>query len=200
MLHCQWINTNSPQEDPLNLRSWYTRITMSLLSHRSLWVSVMISVIFMTQNPNGRVQIWAPNIHQYLHRINGKIFFNYNGEIFPTFSIWPGHLFGNYSFIKVRTPFLENLRIIYVHAHNTHTRPMNFVMWGLCYHQTSHISRALRGSKLADHSDVIGASPVGAAPTTSSSSTYHLASMDWAKTNARRDEKHLSFGIWCGLY
>ena len=24
--------------------------------------------------------------------------------------------------------------------------------------------------------------------------------MDWAKTTARRDEKHLSFGIWCDLY
>ena len=24
--------------------------------------------------------------------------------------------------------------------------------------------------------------------------------MDWAKTTARRDEKHLSFGIWCVLY
>ena len=25
-------------------------------------------------------------------------------------------------------------------------------------------------------------------------------SMDWAKTTARRDEKHFSFGIWCDLY
>ena len=24
--------------------------------------------------------------------------------------------------------------------------------------------------------------------------------MDWAKAIARRDEKHLSFGIWCDLY
>ena len=24
--------------------------------------------------------------------------------------------------------------------------------------------------------------------------------MDWAKTNARRDKKHLKFEIWCGLY
>ena len=28
----------------------------------------------------------------------------------------------------------------------------------------------------------------------------HLASFDWAKTIARRDEKHLSLRIWCGLY
>ena len=37
--------------------------------------------------------------------------------------------------------------------------------------QTSDISYTLAGNKLADHSDVVGASPVGAAPTTSSSST-----------------------------
>ena len=54
--------------------------------------------------------------------------------------------------------------------------------------------------KIIDHSDAVGASPVGAAPTTSSFSTKHLASMDWAKTNVRQDEKHLSFGIWCDLY
>ena len=33
------------------------------------------------------------------------------------------------------------------------------------------LSRTLVGNKLVDHSDVVGASPVGAAPTTSSSST-----------------------------
>ena len=27
-----------------------------------------------------------------------------------------------------------------------------------------------------------------------------LVSMDWAKTMARRDRKHLSLGIWCHLY
>ena len=53
---------------------------------------------------------------------------------------------------------------------------------------------------MVDHSDVVSASPVGAAPTTSSFLTYHLASMDWAKTTARWDEKHLSFGIWYDFY
>ena len=38
------------------------------------------------------------------------------------------------------------------------------------YRQTSNISPTL-GSKIVDHSDVVGASPVGAAPTTFSSST-----------------------------
>ena len=35
------------------------------------------------------------------------------------------------------------------------------------YNQTSHISLTLAGNKIVDHSDVFGASPVGAAPITS---------------------------------
>ena len=39
------------------------------------------------------------------------------------------------------------------------------------YRKTSNISRTLVGGKIVDNSDVVGASPVGAAPTTSSFST-----------------------------
>ena len=39
------------------------------------------------------------------------------------------------------------------------------------YRQVSNIKRNLEGNKIVDHSDVVGASPVGAAPTTSSFST-----------------------------
>ena len=39
------------------------------------------------------------------------------------------------------------------------------------YHKTSSISHTLVDNKIIDHSDVVGASPVGAAPTTSSFST-----------------------------
>ena len=39
------------------------------------------------------------------------------------------------------------------------------------YHKTSTISRTLVGNKIVDNSDVVGVSPVGAAPTTSSFST-----------------------------
>ena len=37
------------------------------------------------------------------------------------------------------------------------------------YCQTSNISRSLVDNKIVNHADVVGASPVGAAPTTSSS-------------------------------
>ena len=39
------------------------------------------------------------------------------------------------------------------------------------YRKISNIRRTLVGNKVVDHSDVVGASPVGAAPTTSSFST-----------------------------
>ena len=62
-------------------------------------------------------------------------------------------------------------------------RPIN---WNICekiqtqttnkpdktnYRQVSNMRRTLVGNKIVDHSDVVGASPVGAAPTTSSFST-----------------------------
>ena len=63
------------------------------------------------------------------------------------------------------------------------------------YCETSNISRGLVGIKIDDRSDLVGASPPVAAPTTSSFSTLHLGSMDWAKTTARGDKKRLSFGF-----
>ena len=68
------------------------------------------------------------------------------------------------------------------------------------YHKTSNIRHTLARNEIVDHSDAVGASPVGAAPTTSSFSTSHLASIYCTNTTARTDEKHLSFGIWCHLY
>ena len=68
------------------------------------------------------------------------------------------------------------------------------------YRKISNISRTLVGNKIVDLSDVVGASPVGAAPTTSSFSTWHLASRDSAKTAATQYENLLSVGILCGLY
>ena len=46
----------------------------------------------------------------------------------------------------------------------------------------------------------VGGARVGAVPTTSSSSTQHLASIDCTKTTLRWDEEQLRVGIWCGLY
>ena len=81
------------------------------------------------------------------------------------------------------------------------TRPstaMAMTMKDKC-HQTSNISYTLIGN-IVGYSDVVGALPVGAAPTTSSFLTEHLVPRDWAETTARRDENHLSFDIWCDFY
>ena len=73
-------------------------------------------------------------------------------------------------------------------------RSVGHVTWLCCqlcdwqvqiYRKTSNISRTLVGNKIVDHPDVVGASPVGAVPTTSSFSTWHLASRDSSKTAAR---------------
>ena len=46
------------------------------------------------------------------------------------------------------------------------------VLWySSTYRQVSNIRRTLAGNEIVDHSDEAGASPVGAAPTTSSFST-----------------------------
>ena len=65
------------------------------------------------------------------------------------------------------------------------------------YCKTSNICHTSISNIIVDHSDVVGASPVGAAPTTFSFSTQHMASMDWAKTTAKQDYKQLSleFGV-----
>ena len=68
------------------------------------------------------------------------------------------------------------------------------------YRKISNISRISVGNIIVHRSDVVGAQPVCAVPTISSFSTEHLTSKDCTKTTARQDEKHLSFGIWYGLY
>ena len=68
------------------------------------------------------------------------------------------------------------------------------------YRKTSNIRRTLVGNKIVDHSDEVGASPLGAAPTTSSFSTWHLASRDSAKKPASEYDNLLRVWIWCVLY
>ena len=57
------------------------------------------------------------------------------------------------------------------HHHLTLWLDYKVVSNNIEYRKTSNIRRTLVGNKIVDHSYVVGASPVGAAPTTSSSST-----------------------------
>ena len=45
-----------------------------------------------------------------------------------------------------------------------------YIIGDINYHQTSNLSHTL-GNKIVDHRDIVGAVPVGAAPTISSFST-----------------------------
>ena len=67
-------------------------------------------------------------------------------------------------------------------------------MFSVNYCQISNIRRSLVANNIVDHSDVVGASPVGAAPTTSSFSTQQLGLIDWAKGNSKTRLK--SFMFW----
>ena len=65
------------------------------------------------------------------------------------------------------------LRLSYTNPSICVTRPQGVdispLWWS--YRKTSNISCTLVGNEIVDNSDVVGASPVGAAPTTSSFST-----------------------------
>ena len=61
------------------------------------------------------------------------------------------------------------------------------------YRCASNISRTLVGNRIVDQSDVVGAPPLGAAPTTSSFPCGFNRLC--AKTTARRDEKHFCLGF-----
>ena len=88
----------------------------------------------------------------------------------------------------------------YINAINPLWLVMHYGLQSSEYCKTCNIRPTLVGNKIVDHSDVVGASPVGAAPTTSSFSTKHLASRDSEKTAARQYKNLLSVEIWCVLY
>ena len=61
--------------------------------------------------------------------------------------------------------------LIIPHLFNTLRQDNAYAQYRIIYRQVSNTRRTLVGNKIVDHSDVVGASPVGAAPTTSSFST-----------------------------
>ena len=153
------------------------------------------------------LRLWSPKlarnctmgccIKSYLHIVGTIIFL-------VVMSSW---IIRNYPYPK-NNEILEMLRNVksacnsLVHGNDT------FYCYYLCimfqmqcdYCQISNISGTLVGNKLVDRSDVVGASSVGTAPTTSSFLTWYLASIDCTKVTARWDKKHLTFGIWCNWY
>ena len=60
------------------------------------------------------------------------------------------------------------------------------------YRKVSNIRRTLVGNKIVDHSDVVGASPVGAAPTTSSLPSNLLGGGGEAEMKNERIQKQMN--------
>ena len=52
-----------------------------------------------------------------------------------------------------------------------HLQEWVLICWCITYRKVANIRRTVVGNRIVDHSDVVGASPVSAAPTTSSFST-----------------------------
>ena len=57
------------------------------------------------------------------------------------------------------------------HPNKRQTTQTSVLFLTMIYRKVSNIRRTLAGNYIVDNSDVVGASPVGAAPTTSSFST-----------------------------
>ena len=102
--------------------------------------------------------------------------------------------------------YLWPFRCIFFEEKYLHSNLIQILHRFYRYHQTCNIRCTLVGNKIINHSDAVGAAPTtdvvgaapkvgtvptGAAPTTSSFSTWHLASMDWANTTVRQEEKPL---------
>ena len=121
--------------------------------------------------------------------------------LMPWRLVWAGHQQQWYCLWKIYGP-LTSMTID--HESYQYLKIMENASKFLCFlkiihlikGQISNIRHTLVSNKIVGHSDVVGASPVRAAPTTSSFPILHLASMDWAETTAKRDENHLYFGIW----
>ena len=66
--------------------------------------------------------------------------------------------------------------------------------WISIYRQVSNIRHTLVGNKIVHHSDVVGASPTGDAPTTSSFSTLTPGFNGLGKDNCQTRRETFKFG------
>ena len=101
----------------------------------------------------------------------------------------PGHFF------PAESPLVRLITYVISITYWGHCTPVTYTSWGWYNRQTYNIRRTLVGNKIVDHSDVVGTSPVSAAPTTSSFSTKHLASIDWTKISICKTRRE-TFQCW----
>ena len=73
--------------------------------------------------------------------------------------------------VSLKAQLWEWFSDVYLCFYNVFSRVPQTIAYNYGYRQVSNIIRTLEGNKIVDYSDVVGASPVGAATTTSSFST-----------------------------
>ena len=129
---------------------------------------------------------------------------NKNGEknifFFPFHKVTLSYYDQCMSFWLIIYHYFNYLIIIMSHTHHCPKLSETVsICWLRTYRQTSNQRHTLRGNKLVDHSDVVGAS-------LSALHQLHLHSplnawLQWiGQTTPRQGRNHLSFAIWCDLY
>ena len=103
---------------------------------------------------------------QYIH-CSALFYFTNKAIICKLWYMWSS----TYVLLQPFVIFSIFFQIIDLDDWQIHVTKLKYFSYYLTYRKTSNIRRTLVGNKIVDHSDVVGASPVGAAPTTSSFST-----------------------------
>ena len=89
-------------------------VTWQYQRHRSFtrgsFSFFLLILIIENQTQRATAQIWRPNIKLYIEG-SGSEKFEYSGNKYSKFSVWPGKLFLNYSSIEVRMISLYKLHI-----------------------------------------------------------------------------------------
>ena len=164
----------------LSLRPWYAKWLKiwdlrigsgpEFVPHRPWTTLVQVKACnAVSANPLPEPMLTSYQLDPFEQTLNKNL--NKNTNIFNLNK----YLNKKYKYFHTRTCFwkccLQNICHL-VRASLCWIRNFLIDFWHGCtikyYHRTSNISHALVGNKIVDHSDVVGASPVGAAPTTSS--------------------------------
>ena len=145
---CLRVNTLRPRQNGCHFAD---DIFKCILLNENVWIAIRISWKFI---PNGTINNNSALVQIIAWRRPGD-----KPLSAPMMVSLPTHI------CLTRPQWVNTLR---PRKHGGHIADVDSVFQ---YHKTSNISCTLVGNKIVDHSDVVGASPVGAAPTTSSFST-----------------------------
>ena len=100
----------------------------------------------------------------------------------------------------LNTKFLVLETIVIYRHYSIHTKLSELGRFISTYHETSNISRTIISNKIVDHSDVVGAWPVGVVPTHTSIFDLTTGFNGLGKDNCKTRGETSNLGIWCVIY